>query len=209
MGGIIHAETKSRPGRTAWITLAIAAPVAALAWWALGEGEPAPRQAVAMSPITRASTEPTSADTSTDADEPQTPDPASATRTAAAPAATPTLPGEIAERNANVNPRELSATRLVAARAFLNEVHLQPSPQGGFVVAEVMPDSRYERLGLRPGDRIYSLDTPKMATIDDTSMVALVQQSELELDVYRNGSLLRLRYSYATDSEEKSHDLPR
>lgn len=208
MGGIIHAETRSRLGRTAWITLAIAAPVATWVWWAVGDAEPAPRPPAAVSPVSVGSQTPP-AEHDTAPGDAQPPAPALPARAATLAAATPAQPGEIAERNANVNPRELSATRLVAARAFLNEVHLQPSPQGGFVVAEVMPDSRYERLGLRPGDRIYSLDTPRMAAIDDTSMVALVQQSEIELDVYRDGSLLRLRYSYASDNEEKAGDHPR
>lgn len=107
-----------------------------------------------------------------------------------------------------VQPQQLTVSRLFSARAFLNEVRLAPAPRGGFVVQAVEPDSRWDRMGLRPGDVIYTLDTPAMAAIDDTSMVALTQQTQIELDVYRAGTLLRLQLSINRD-EAPSDDAGR
>ncbi|HEX3140005.1 MAG TPA: hypothetical protein VHQ87_08120 [Rhizobacter sp.] len=177
----------------ALLTLCAAAPVAALLWWLTSENEPLPPTATAYSQVaTSAYKEP-----APEAEEaPDTPN--------ATPAAAPSTgieprdeASDIAARNAGVDVRSLTTTRPNAARTFLDEVQLAKSAQGGYVVAEVLPESRYERLGLRPGDVIYSLDTPKMAAVDESSMIALMQQTELELDVYRNGSLTRLTYNYA------------
>ncbi|HET7793570.1 MAG TPA: hypothetical protein VFL64_09300 [Rhizobacter sp.] len=207
MSGIIHVAPKSRPGRTALITLCIAAPVAALFWWLSSEGEPLPARPESFSQASLPSREYAP-------EPPDSPDeePAPAVARNSNPAPVVDMGAEAAEmaaRNAGIDIRLLTVSRPEAARAFLNEVHLKPSPQGGYVVAEVLPDSRYERLGLRPGDMIYSLDTPRMSAIDETSMVALIQQTELELDVYRNGSLTRLRYDYAANDEGARHDGPR
>ncbi len=107
---------------------------------------------------------------------------------------------------AAVTPQQLSASRWRNAEAFLREVQLAPQPRGGFVVQAVLADSRYQRMGLRPGDVLHTLDTPRMVAIDDTSMVALMLQTEIELDVYRQGQPLRLRL--ALNREEADDDDP-
>lgn len=114
---------------------------------------------------------------------------------------------DYAARNAGIDVNRLTQTRAVAARTFLSEVLLATGPTSGFVVSEVLPESRYERMGLRPGDVIYSLDTPGVPSIDETSMIALMQQTELRLEVYRNGTLTRLHTNLATPDE--SDALPR
>jgi S1-C subfamily serine protease len=87
----------------------------------------------------------------------------------------------------------------MAASVFLDEVQVRPSPRGGYVVEAVLPQSRYDRMGLRAGDVVYSLDTPAMAAVDEGSMVALMLQTEIELDVYRQGQPMRLRVALNTD----------
>jgi hypothetical protein len=104
---------------------------------------------------------------------------------------------DFAARNAGIDVHRLTMLRPQSARTFLSEVLLTPSPQSGFVVAEVMPESRYERMGLKPGDVIYTLDAPGLPNIDETSMIALMQQTELSLEVYRNGTLTRLHTNLA------------
>ena len=111
------------------------------------------------------------------------------------------LADDYAARNAGIDLRRLSATRPMAARSFLSEVLLAPGAGTAFVVAEVLPESRFERMGLKPGDVIYTLDTPKMALVDENSMVALMQQTELELEVYRKGTLTRLHTALNTSPE--------
>ncbi|MBL0727812.1 hypothetical protein [Piscinibacter sp. HJYY11] len=104
---------------------------------------------------------------------------------------------DYATRNAGVDVRRLTLQRHQTARSFLSEVLVTPGPQSGFVVTDVQPDSRYERMGLKRGDVIYTLDTPGTPAIDENSMVALMQQSELSLEVYRNGTLTRLHTNLA------------
>ena len=100
-----------------------------------------------------------------------------------------------------VAPRQLTTARPQLAAAFLNEVQVHPDPRGGFVVDRVLPEGRYERMGLKPGDVVYSIDTPAMSAVDEGSMVALMQQIHLELDVYRNGTPLRLTGALNEDAD--------
>lgn len=104
---------------------------------------------------------------------------------------------DYATRNASIDVRRLTLLRHQTARSFLNEVLLTPASPSGFVVAEVLPESRYERMGLKPGDVVYTLDTPGTPHIDENSMVALMQQTELSLEVYRQGTLTRLHTNLA------------
>ncbi|MBX3625358.1 MAG: hypothetical protein KF892_10130 [Rhizobacter sp.] len=104
---------------------------------------------------------------------------------------------DYATRNAGIDVHRLTLLRHQTARSFLSEVLLTPGSPSGFVVTEVMPESRYERMGLKPGDVIYTLDTPGTPSVDENSMVALVQQTELSLEVYRNGTLTRLHTNLA------------
>lgn len=110
-------------------------------------------------------------------------------------------------RNAAIDTRHLSLARPVTARTFLSEVLIAPHPQAGFVVTDVLPDSRFERMGLRPGDVLYTLDTPGVPAVDESSMVALMQQTDVSLEVYRQGTLTRLHTNLAT--VENGDALPR
>jgi|GEM_PF-2636089 len=100
-----------------------------------------------------------------------------------------------------VEARQLTTARPQLAAAFLNEVQVHPDPRGGFVVDRVLPEGRYDRMGLKTGDVVYSIDTPAMTAVDEGSMVALMQQTQLELDVYRNGSQVRLTGALNVDPE--------
>jgi hypothetical protein len=109
---------------------------------------------------------------------------------------------DIRERNRNVQIAQLTHSRPSLAEAFLREVQVSAGPRGGFVVQAVLPDSRHHKLGLQPGDVIYSLDTPRSSAVDDSSMIALMQQTEIEIEVYRNGSPLRLQHAYNVDTPD-------
>lgn len=104
---------------------------------------------------------------------------------------------DYATRNAGIDVHRLTLLRHQTARSLLSEVLLTPGSPSGFVVTEVLPESRYERMGLKPGDVIYTLDTPGTPAVDETSMIALMQQTELSLEVYRNGTLTRLHTNLA------------
>jgi hypothetical protein len=115
--------------------------------------------------------------------------------------AAPADPGgrETYELNAGIDPATLTTSRPMAAQAFLREVWISPDPRGGYVVRQVLADGVYDRMGLRAGDRLYSLDTPAMAAVDEGSMVAVMQQAEIEMDVWRDGTPTRLHVALNED----------
>ncbi len=106
------------------------------------------------------------------------------------------------ERNAKVDVRRLTHSRFMTAQSFLGEVELAPHPRGGFVVQAIVADSLYERAGLRVGDVLYSLDTANSTKINDTSMEEVMRQTHYELDVFRNGTPVQLRYRLPTSDPE-------
>lgn len=109
--------------------------------------------------------------------------------------------------NRDIPVQLLTQSRPLAAQSFLRHVVLRAVARGGYVVRHVAPGSAWDRMGLQTGDRIYSLDTPAMAAVDESSMVALIQASVLELDIVRNGMPMRL--SLALNEEVAADDGPR
>lgn len=212
MSKFIHISEKTSPWRGMLRAALVITPLLGAAWYGLSDdGLPiTPEAARPAPPVAVASPRPT-----------LLPDPAEA-HASADPALASLHPAlhrtddadspdapddeDYGARNANVDIQRLTQKRPLAARAFLSEVLLASSTSAGYVVTEVLPESRYERMGLRPGDVIYTLDTPRMAAVDEGSMVALMQQTEIELEVYRQGTLLRLRANLADDGESTDAD---
>lgn len=200
MSTLIHIAEKPQASAIALRVLCITAAAVGLLWYALqSENTPADTPSIPPPPVAAVYRLPPPTAAQTAAARMAAPlSPAPVVHTTRAPAADT----DYATRNAHVDVRQLTASRPLAARSFLNEVLLAPGAHGSYTVAEVLPDSRYERLGLRPGDVIYSLDTPKMAAVDESSMESLMCQSEIELDVYRQGTLTRLQHSLASTDEQ-------
>lgn len=196
MSGFIHIAEKPSVWRHLMRGVLVIVPLAAFGWYVLSDeglpiAPPRPGDTVATRPAPLPAPPMRLHDDAAAADDTDARDERIAVAMPALRADTPDT-DDYAARNAQVDTRRLSPTRPMAARSFLSEVLLAPDAGTGFVVAEVLPESRYERMGLKPGDVIYTLDTPRMAAVDEGSMVALMQQTELELDVYRNGTLTRL-----------------
>lgn len=200
MSGFIHITHKT----PAWQKLlrtgsGLAVVVGGFAWYVLSdEGLPmSATTADAKAPFVKAQPLPAPPPTAMAADE----EDAQAERqlaNAAASLGTDTHDDDdYAARNAGIDVHRLTLLRHQTARSLLSEVLLTPGSPSGFVVAEVLPESRYERMGLKPGDVIYTLDTPGSPPVDENSMVALMQQTELSLEVYRNGTLTRLHTNLA------------
>lgn len=200
MAPAAHARARAALRRAMWRRrLAWAAPaLCAAVWWLWPEAPPATRNAVAPAPVEQArqAGQPWPFGAAVPGDAP-----------AGAPGESPWERLRLAEaaneppqdlgpdprqRNAGIDPARLSVHRRLAASAFLDHVVLQPEPRGGFVVEAVLPGSRYERAGLRPGDTIYSLDLPEQEPIDESNMVALTSVSEIAFNVVRAGALVRL-----------------
>lgn len=212
----IHFDRRLPTRRQAALGLAAASALAALGWWALGwspdqaQPAPAPRQAaVPAVPATLAPRPPTWHESMREGAHavaydhepiPETPsaDRRHTTASTNAPADDPT---DLLARNAGIDTQALSAQRPLAVQSFLREVLVEPDPRGGFVVRDVLPESRYARMGLQPGDRLYSLDTPATSRTDESSMVALMQMAEIELEIYRNGQQQMLRLALNADAD--------
>jgi len=79
---------------------------------------------------------------------------------------------------------------------FLGQAVIVPSPGGGFLVREMQPGSLYEKLGLRPGDVIRTVNGQAVSSMDD--VMRLYQQfgsaERVQVDVQRGGRSESLYY---------------
>lgn len=95
-------------------------------------------------------------------------------------------------RNIVINPRALTTNRVTTAAMFLRQVTLVPHPRGGYEVQAVDKGSLYEQMGLRPGDRVFSIDTTDNADIAEDSLDEGMHQTHVEMQVYRDGQFVTL-----------------
>jgi hypothetical protein len=124
----------------------------------------------------------------------------------------PAIPGDryppdTRERNARIPIAQLTTSRPLAAEAFLQEVLLEAQARGGFKVRAVEPGGIYDQMGLRSGDVIYSLDTPAMSEVDEASMISLMHQAQIEVNIYRNGTPMALRHALNVDEDPSLAEL--
>lgn len=200
MSGIIHISRTRKPLHTLLRAACIAAPITALIVYSQRDPRPAPPRSVVQAAEAPVASPPAAVPALPPVTTPARM-PTLAVRPDASPVATGDARREFAERNAGIDVAQLTSSQPQAARTFLNEVVLRRGDKGGFVVADVLRDSRHDHLGVRPGDVLYSLDVPGVAPVDEGSMIALTSQSDMQLDVYRNGTLVHLRLSLATPAE--------
>ena len=99
------------------------------------------------------------------------------------------------ERNAGIDPQTLTSHRLQTAKMFLQEVAVRSDPRGGYLVTEVDPGSLYAEMGLKPGDRVFSIDTPATSDLDDKSPEEAMKQDHVELEVYRDSGFVLLTHA--------------
>lgn len=83
---------------------------------------------------------------------------------------------------------------------FLSQALMVPNAGGGFLVREIQPGSLYEKLGLRVGDVINSVNGQAVNTVED--VMKIYQQlsgadnaSQVTLDVRRAGKNESLQYN--------------
>lgn len=82
---------------------------------------------------------------------------------------------------------------------FLNQALIVPNSGGGFLVREIQPGSVYEKLGVRVGDVIRSVNGQPVNNIEDVmklyqEMGGLDQAGHIMLDVSRSGRTEQLQY---------------
>jgi general secretion pathway protein C len=79
---------------------------------------------------------------------------------------------------------------------FLNQALIVPNADGGFLVRQIQAGSLYEKLGLRPGDVIRSVNGQALTSMDD--VMRLYQQfgtaQRVLVDVQRQGKSETLYY---------------
>jgi general secretion pathway protein C len=82
---------------------------------------------------------------------------------------------------------------------FLSQATLVPSSGGGFLVRHIQPGSLYQKLGLRVGDVIKSINGQPLNTAEDA--VKLYQQmaslNSVNLEIMRSGKIESLNYLLA------------
>lgn len=108
---------------------------------------------------------------------------------------------ELRERNRGIDPARLTAMRPQLAESLLHQVELRPHPRGGFFVGEVAPDSLAARLGLQRGDVLLTIDSPENAAIEE-SPASVLQQTQVALQVTRDGQALQLRAALDSDDHD-------
>jgi general secretion pathway protein C len=82
---------------------------------------------------------------------------------------------------------------------FLKQATLVPSSGGGFLVRQIQPGSLYEKLGVRAGDVIKSVNGQPINTAEDA--IKLYQQmssiSSVQMEITRGGKSESLHYQFA------------
>lgn len=82
---------------------------------------------------------------------------------------------------------------------FLKQATMAPASGGGFLVRQIQPGSLYEKLGMRPGDVIKSVNGQPINTAEDA--IKLYQQlanlSSVQMDIQRGGKNESLYYQFA------------
>ena len=81
---------------------------------------------------------------------------------------------------------------------FLKQATLAPSSGGGFLVRQIQPNSLYEKLGLRAGDVIKSVNGQPINTADDA--IRFYQQvssiNSVQMEIMRGGKSEALYYQF-------------
>lgn len=84
---------------------------------------------------------------------------------------------------------------------FLSQALIVPNAGGGFLVREVQPGSIYERLGVRAGDVVRSINGQSVNTIDDVmklyqGLSGLERAGNVSLEISRSGRNEQLHYNF-------------
>lgn len=94
-------------------------------------------------------------------------------------------------------PRELITQRLRKPQELFSQALMVPNAGGGFLVREIQPNSLYEKLGLRVGDVLRSVNGRPINTMDDAMKVyqAVSSARDIRVEVIRGGRPEQLTYN--------------
>jgi general secretion pathway protein C len=81
---------------------------------------------------------------------------------------------------------------------LLSQAQFAPAPQGGLMLREVRPGGLYEKLGLRPGDVLKTVNGQTLENLEQAQQLyhqfIEAGQKTIELEIMRAGRPLSLRY---------------
>lgn len=94
-------------------------------------------------------------------------------------------------------PRDMVTEQLRRPQELFSQALMVPNAGGGFLVREIQPNSLYEKLGLRVGDVIRSVNGKPVNTVDDAMKAyqAASTQRDIRVEVTRGGQLEHLTYN--------------
>ncbi len=94
-------------------------------------------------------------------------------------------------------PREMVTQQLSRPQELFSQALMVPNAGGGFLVREIQPNSLYEKLGLRVGDVIRSVNGKPVNTMDDAMKAyqAASTQRDIRVEVIRGGQSEHLTYN--------------
>ena len=94
-------------------------------------------------------------------------------------------------------PREMVTEQLRRPQELFSQALMVPNAGGGFLVREIQPNSLYEKLGLRVGDVIRSVNGKPVNTVDDAMKAyqAASTQRDIRVEVIRGGQSEHLTYN--------------
>lgn len=94
-------------------------------------------------------------------------------------------------------PREMVADQLRRPQELFSQALMVPNAGGGFLVREIQPNSVYEKLGLRVGDVLRSVNGKPVNTVDDAlkAYQAANTQPNIRVEVLRGGQTEQLTYN--------------
>jgi general secretion pathway protein C len=117
--------------------------------------------------------------------------------TAPVPAASPVSGGvEQIAPNRFILPRGLAEAQM-RSPDFLRQAMMVPQPDGGFMVREITPGSLYEKLGLKAGDVIRSVNGNPVNNLEDAMQLyrRLGSAGQVTMDITRGGKVESLEYT--------------
>jgi general secretion pathway protein C len=113
------------------------------------------------------------------------------------PTPAPSLGVQQPGHNQYMLPRDLITEQLRKPQELFSQALMVPNAGGGFLVREIQPNSLYEKLGLRVGDVLRSVNGKPINTVDDAMKVyqAVSNARNIQVEVIRGGRSEQLTYN--------------
>jgi type II secretory pathway component PulC len=96
-----------------------------------------------------------------------------------------------------LNPESVGAEESGGIQEFWRDIRVAPQDDNGFLVQEVTAESIYAKLGVRPGDLVYTLDSLTLIKLEELSKLGAISNAAgVSLEVVRDGQPVWLTYRF-------------